>query len=78
MRTIKNTGCRFRIEVGSLKQRIHSKPLLRSKEDIQEWKYFENEYNVPDSVSNVQFVLNILSPGTFWIDDVRMEKLNNN
>ena len=72
---IKNKGCNFRINAGSWRPGMRQKPLIRSKEDIKEWKYFEYEYTVPDSVSNVGFELNLSSPGTFWIDDVRIEKI---
>jgi len=72
---IKNKGCRFLIKMVCEGPGIPSENIIRSYEDIDGWKYFEYEYTVPEIIKNVSFELNLRSPGTFWIDDVRIEKI---
>jgi hypothetical protein len=71
---IKNKGCKFLIKMVCEGPGMPSEKIIRSYEDIDEWKYFEYEYTVPEIIKNVRFELILSSPGTFWIDDVRMEK----
>jgi hypothetical protein len=32
-------------------------------------------YTVPAHYSNIRFELNVMAPGTVWVDDVRIEPL---
>jgi len=73
---IKNNGCDFRIRAFSLGFGMPSKVLLATKEDFPDWTNFDYLYTVPDSCSGVRFELSIRSAGTFWIDDIRIDKLN--
>lgn len=73
---IKNSGCEFKIKVGVGGGVMNSKDIINTKKDFTEWTYFEQEYTVPEHFPFFHFKLNILSPGTFWIDDVRLVKLN--
>ena len=72
---IKNRGCDFKVKVTSYGKSTYSKEIVRTKESFEKWKYFEYKYIVPESVNNVKFELNIFSTGTFWIDDVKIEKI---
>ncbi len=37
------------------------------------WREFIYTYTVPEHYSNIRFELNVLAPGTLWVDDVRIE-----
>ncbi len=39
------------------------------------WREFEYTYTVPETYGNIRFELNILQPGTLWIDGVRIENV---
>ncbi len=38
------------------------------------WRQFEYVYTVPETYDNIRFELDVVRPGTFWIDDVRIEE----
>jgi len=37
------------------------------------WQRFEFTYVVPQGYADIRFELNVLTPGTVWVDDVRIE-----
>jgi hypothetical protein len=37
------------------------------------WQHVERQYTMPEEYENIGFGLSIRSPGTVWIDDVRIE-----
>lgn len=41
----------------------------------QTWRQFVYTYTVPAHYANIRFEMNIVAPGTVWIDDVRIEPL---
>lgn len=71
---IKNQGSEFNIAVGNQFFMHFSENILKTNENFTDWTYFEYEYTIPESNPSIYFGLNFLSPGTFWIDDVRLEK----
>jgi len=71
---VKNNGCDFKVSVNTPGKR-NQKPIVRTNEDFTEWKYFEHIQTVPKNFSNIFFELTLFSPGEFWIDDVKIEKL---
>ncbi len=48
--------------------------LVRDDSDLDEWTRFEYTIDVP-AEQWLRLQLNILKPGTFWIDDVQKEKV---
>ena len=40
------------------------------------WRHVEQEYTIPPEYENIRFELSIRSPGTVWIDDVRIEPVS--
>jgi hypothetical protein len=71
---IKNSGCKFVVKIGVPGGEMNWKNIVDTKKDLPEWTFFEEDYTVPEHFPFFLFELNILSPGTFWIDDVRIEK----
>lgn len=73
---IKNQGCKFNINVGNQFFMVFAEDILNTDENFTDWTYFDYEYTIPESNPIICFGLYFLSPGTFWIDDVRIEKIN--
>ena len=72
---IKNHGTTFNVSGGSVAAKEGDmKTLIEVNERIDEWRLLEYEINVPKD-SWLRMELNILQPGTFWIDDIKIEKL---
>jgi hypothetical protein len=72
---IKNNGTTFNISGGSVAAKEGDmKTLIEDNEQIDAWKLLEYEIEVPkDRWLRIQ--LNILQPGTFWIDDIKIKKI---
>lgn len=67
-----NKGCRFKVYLeSSMKGNAGpSETVLRTKDTIPEWTYYEFDFKIPATIDMLRFELNILSPGTIWIDDI--------
>ena len=71
---IKNDGARYTISAGSVAPyEGEMSSVIESNEIVDEWSYHEFLIEVQES-QWLRMELNILSPGTFWIDDVKIEK----
>lgn len=74
---IKNDGCEFSIKIGGVSAFDGQyETLIKSKEPIQTWKLFEYDYTMPSNFELIRFELNVLHPGSFWIDDIKIEGIN--
>jgi len=73
-----NKGCDFKVSVGAGMQGNPgpNKTLVRTKEIFSEWNYFEYNFDIPLANDNIRFGVNIMSPGTIWFDDIRIEGMN--
>jgi len=72
---IKNTGIDFHLQFGGMNdKKMQNNTIIKSKEKIPDWQLYEYTYTVPEEMNSIRFELNILSPGTLWIDDIRIEK----
>jgi len=72
---IKNHGTTFNISAGGVAPKEGDmKTLIESDQQIEDWKYLEYEISVQEDW-HLRMQLNILQPGTFWIDDVKIEKI---
>ena len=77
---MKNQGCKVSVLIRSTKPK-KSPPAKRRAIGGQEtgtntWRQFEYVYTVPATYDNIRFELNIVQPGTLWIDDVRIEEIH--
>ena len=52
----------------------HPKNLISNNDTIPDWKKFEFEFTFNEDLDRFRFELNILTPGTLWIDDVQLVK----
>ena len=72
---IKNNGSKFIITAGGVESKGGDmRTLIEGDEDINDWKKLEYEIEVPKE-RWLRMQLNIMQPGTFWIDDINIEKL---
>jgi len=71
---IKNKNAEYKISVNAVSVfNKSSGPTTTSKQDIDEWRSFEQFVKIPVGMDRLRFELNILSPGIFWIDDVTIK-----
>ena len=72
---IKNDGSKYRITAGGVSPKEGDmKILIESDQQLKDWKYLEYEVSVPKD-RHLRIQLNILQPGTFWIDDIQIVKI---
>ena len=72
---IKNSGAKFNISAGGVSPlEGDMKTLLEEDDQIDNWRFFEYEIDIPKD-KWLRMQLNILDPGTFWIDDIRIERI---
>ena len=68
---VKNDGAEFLAKIGGVSAtQGRYETIVRSSETITTWKRYEHEYTMPPEFDRIRFELNILRPGTFWIDEV--------
>ena len=72
---IKNNRTKYSISAGGVEeQKGDMKTLLLGNDQIDDWHLFEYEIDIPKD-RWLRMELNILQPGTFWIDDIKVEKI---
>ena len=70
---IKNQGAEFRIMAGGVAPMTGDmKTLIQSSEEINDWKYYEFSVPISAEYDQLRLEVNILKPGTFWIDDLQI------
>ena len=73
----KNESSEFRVKIGGVSaSKGQYDTVVKSRESIPDWKLFEYDYKMPMEFGTIRFELNILKPGTFWIDDVKIENVS--
>jgi len=73
---IKNEGCEYVVSVGGVDAFTGEDEVVDSPEDAaRSWKLVEHEHTIPEKYETIRFELSIRSPGSLWIDGVRIEPL---
>jgi hypothetical protein len=76
---IKNDGCEFLIKIGGVSAfEGQHEIIIKSKEAIETWKLIKYNYKMPSEkkFESIRFEMNILYPGSFWIDDIKIEEIS--
>jgi len=76
---VKNEGSEFRVVIGGVSTFDGKyETIVQSKQKIDTWKHFEYNYKMPleKKFDRIRFKMNILNPGSFWIDDIKIEGIN--
>ncbi len=72
---IKNNGTKFIVSAGGVSAlKGDMKTLIEGNDQIDGWKLFEYQIDILKD-NWLRMELNILQPGTFWIDDIKIEKM---
>lgn len=50
--------------------------IVETRETIEEWRHYEYEYTIPSEMEQIRFELNVLEPGTFWIDEITISGIS--
>lgn len=75
---LKSQEATVRVFIRSEKPNVSPPPdilLLGAAELSNTWQRFEHLYTIPEDHNNLRFELDILAPGTLWLDDVRIEEV---
>jgi uncharacterized protein (TIGR03067 family) len=74
----KNAGSEFVLKARGVSAREGDKgAIIRSKETFNEWRRFECTYTIPlKPKMHLRLELNVVQPGTFWIDDIQVVKVD--
>jgi hypothetical protein len=73
---IKNHESEFFIQIGGVSaNQGEYDTIVKSQETLDAWQLFEYYYTIPEKMKAIRIELNILQPGTFWIDDLKIEKV---
>jgi len=71
---VKNEGSSFKISAGGVSaKKGNMTTLIEEMEQISDWKLLEYQIDIPKD-NWLRLELNVLQPGTFWIDDIKIEK----
>lgn len=74
----KNKGCKFSARAGAVRAFDGScTPFVTSNETFETWRQFSTNITIPPGMTSIRWELTLLEPGTFWIDDLRIEKTTN-
>jgi hypothetical protein len=68
---VKNDGAEFVARIGGVSAfKGQYETIVRSAETIPTWRHYEHQYTMPPEYRRIRFELNVLRPGTFWVDDI--------
>ena len=71
---VKNEGSTFKISAGGVSaKKGNMAVLIDENEQISDWKLLEYQIDIPTD-NWLRMELNVLQAGTFWIDDIQIEK----
>ncbi|MCK9399469.1 MAG: hypothetical protein M0Q51_05675 [Bacteroidales bacterium] len=73
---VKNNGSGFHVRIGGVGYSTGQyETIVKSDETIDNWQLYEYKYEIPEKMNAIRFELNILKPGIFWIDDLRIDQV---
>lgn len=72
---VKNKGTKFSVQAGGIAATTgDTKQLLTTTESNTDWKEFVYTIPVAKEYQRLRFELNVLTPGTLWLDNVSIKK----
>lgn len=73
---IKNEGCDYTVRVGGVTAKTGKNEVAAKLNEAHAWKHIEHAFTMPEQYDRIRFELSIRSPGTLWIDDVKIERID--
>lgn len=72
---IKNTDAEFKVMAGGVSaMEGNMKTLVQTSESFNQWKQFDFSIPISEEYTTLRIEVNILKPGTFWIDNIKIQK----
>jgi hypothetical protein len=73
---VRNNGTNYIIKLNAVSAfNTAPGPLHQSNQNTAGWRLYSYDYTIPKGMEKLRFELNVLSPGTLSIDDIRIEKI---
>ena len=73
---VMNNGSGFYIRIGGVgSSTSRYETIIKSDEIIEPWRLVEYNYTIPEKMTAIRIELNIIKPGVFWIDDLKIEQI---
>jgi len=73
---IKNEGCTFSVRIGGVSPfEGKYETIVETRDSLEAWTRFEHDYEMPTGkkFDEIRFEMNVLHPGSLWMDDIRIE-----
>ena len=68
---VKNDGAQFFARVGGVSTfGGEYETIVQSSDTISAWRHNQHAYTMPEEFHRLRLEVNVLSPGTFWVDDI--------
>ena len=68
---VKSDGSRFRAKVGGVSAfQGEYETIVETGDSIPEWRHYEHRYTMPEGFDRLRLEINVLGPGTVWVDDI--------
>lgn len=74
---VKNEGAEFVVRFGGVSAfKGEYETVVRTDESIGAWRHYQLDYTLPSKYDRLRLEMNVLRPGTFWIDDVTISGIS--
>jgi hypothetical protein len=74
---VKGSGCDWTVSIGGVAAKTSTYERIASEGySAGTWHLVERELRMPEELERLRFELSVTSPGTLWVDDVRIEPAN--
>ena len=68
---VRNERSQFRAKVGGVSAfKGEYQTIVEASDSIPEWRHYEHRYTMPEEFDRLRLEVNVLTPGTFWVDDI--------
>lgn len=68
---VKNDGAEYLVRIGGVSETDGTyETIVRSQATLASWTHHEHRYTVPRGFGRIRLEVNVVGPGTFWIDEV--------
>lgn len=73
---VKNQASKFKVKIGGVTatEAVYQ-TIIETNETFEDWKKIEFQFAMPENMHRLRFELNVLSKGTLWVDQIKMEEI---
>lgn len=74
---VKNEAAEFQVRVGGVTAfKGEYETIVRSSDTIPTWRHYQHAFTMPEESDRLRLEVNVLRPGTFWIDEVTISGID--